>query len=269
MELSSPYEEEIKTFDALVKANNEDKVAALRVPAEAMPYKLLDDTPFTFVDTEELLEELKHKLSRASEIAIDLEHHSQRTFLGVTCLMQISTREEDFIVDTIALQKKLGIALRGIFDDPSIIKVLHGADQDVEWLQRDFGLYLVNMFDTGQAARTLPHKQIGLAYLLQTYCSVLADKKYQLADWRVRPLPAEMQKYAREDTHYLLYIYDRIRIDLLEQGTARNALNPKSLLRSTCHKSHALCLKVYQKPVVKDYNYFAIVERSRHTHSFN
>lgn len=90
----------------------------MRVPAEPMPYKLLDDTPFTFVDSEELLEELRVKLSRASEIAIDLEHHSQRTFLGITCLMQISTREEDFIVDTIALQKKLGDALRGIFDDP-------------------------------------------------------------------------------------------------------------------------------------------------------
>ena len=48
----------------------------MRVPAEPTPYKLLDDTPFTFVDTEELLEELRVKLSRAKEIAIDLEHHS-------------------------------------------------------------------------------------------------------------------------------------------------------------------------------------------------
>ena len=68
--------------------------------------------------------------------------------------------------------------MRGIFDDPNIVKVLHGADSDVEWLQRDFGLYLVNMFDTGQAARTLGLKQYGLAHLLQKYCSVLADKKY-------------------------------------------------------------------------------------------
>ena len=33
-----------------------------------------------------------------------------------------------------------------------------------------------------------------------------------MADWRIRPLPAEMIRYAREDTHYLLYVYDRISI---------------------------------------------------------
>ena len=173
------------------------------------------------------------------------------------------------MVDTIALQKSLGDALRSVFDNPNIVKILHGADSDVEWLQRDFGLYIVNMFDTGQASRTLGLKQFGLGFLLQYYCQVLADKKYQLADWRIRPLTDEMLKYAREDTHYLLYIYDRIRIDLLEAGTIRNALNPKSLLRSTYHKSTALALKAYQKPIVKDYSYFAIVERNRLTHSVN
>lgn len=29
-------------------------------------------------------------------------------------------------------------------------QVLHGSDHDVTWLQRDFNLYLVNLFDTGQ-----------------------------------------------------------------------------------------------------------------------
>ena len=31
-----------------------------------------------------------------------------------------------------------------------VMQVLHGSDHDVFWLQRDFGLYVVNMFDTGQ-----------------------------------------------------------------------------------------------------------------------
>lgn len=39
-----------------------------------------------------------------------------------------------------------------------------------------------------------------------------ADKRFQLADWRVRPLTSEMLHYARCDTHYLLYCYDRLRV---------------------------------------------------------
>ena len=38
------------------------------------------------------------------------------------------------------------------------------------------------------------------------------DKKYQLADWRVRPLPEELVLYARMDTHYLLYIFDCLKV---------------------------------------------------------
>lgn len=104
-ELSNPYENEVKHFDGFVKANDEVRAAALKVPAEAMAYKTLGETPFTFVDTPDLLDEMATKLSAVTEIAIDLEHHNQRTFLGLTCLMQISTRTEDFIVDTLALFK--------------------------------------------------------------------------------------------------------------------------------------------------------------------
>lgn len=45
-----------------------------------------------------------------------------------------------------------GMTRRFVIDDA---QVLHGADSDIVWLQRDFGLYIVNMFDTGQAARVL------------------------------------------------------------------------------------------------------------------
>jgi exosome complex exonuclease RRP6 len=55
---------------------------------------------------------------------------------------------------------------------------------------------------------------------------VIADKKYQLADWRTRPLSDEMIKYAREDTHFLLYIYDCMRKELIEKGAKTNSSNP-------------------------------------------
>jgi exosome complex exonuclease RRP6 len=48
--------------------------------------------------------------------------------------MQISTREKDWIIDTIKLRMILGDKIRHIFDDPKKVKVLHGADMDVQWL---------------------------------------------------------------------------------------------------------------------------------------
>jgi exosome complex exonuclease RRP6 len=57
---------------------------------------------------------------------------------------------------------------------------------DIGWLQRDLGLYVVNMFDTGQASRVLSYERLSLSYLLKKFCGVTANKQYQLADWRIR-----------------------------------------------------------------------------------
>lgn len=55
-------------------------------------------------------------------------------------------------------------------------------------MQRDFGIYVINMFDTGQASRQLKKESFSYAYLLSFYCKIIANKAYQKADWRVRPL---------------------------------------------------------------------------------
>ena len=62
-----------------------------------------------------------------------------------------------------------------MFADPAIVKVMHGADSDVLWLQRDFGLFPVGLFDTGQAARVLELQGLGLAHLLQRHCNFKAS----------------------------------------------------------------------------------------------
>ena len=76
--------------------------------------------------------------------------------------------------------------LNEVFTNPDICKILHGSTCDIQWLQRDFGVYIVNMFDTGEAARVLSYLRFSLAYLLDKFCNVTADKQYQLADWRIR-----------------------------------------------------------------------------------
>ncbi|KAF5828156.1 hypothetical protein DUNSADRAFT_18110 [Dunaliella salina] len=224
------------------------------------PPRPLEETPIAWVDTPEALNAVASELQGEQHIAVDLEHHSYRSFQGFTCLMQLSSRTKDYIVDTLALRKHIGPALIGIFANPGIVKVLHGADHDVLWLQRDFHLYLVNMFDTGQATRVLSYPSNSLAFLLEQFCGVKADKRFQLADWRARPLSPEMLDYARGDTHYLLYCYDRLKQELVNMG---DQVPPSLLaqggpqaptpcvgglaLATVLERSRQLCLASYEK----------------------
>uniref|UniRef100_A0A182NG92 Exosome complex component 10 homolog n=1 Tax=Anopheles dirus TaxID=7168 RepID=A0A182NG92_9DIPT len=241
-----PYEFELDRFQPA-------KGAFERVEPREPP--LLEQTELMFVDQVSQVRDLLRELTAASEIAIDLEHHSYRSYQGFTCLMQLSTRSKDYIVDTLALRDELHV-LNEVFTDPKKLKVLHGSISDIEWLQRDLGLYLVNMFDTGEAARVLQFSRIGLQFLLRHYCNIDTDKAFQLADWRIRPLPINFIEYARKDTHYLLYIYDRMKNELLEKG--------EGLLQTVFDKSTFICKQRYQKPIVNEDSVMNIYRRSRY-----
>lgn len=169
---------------------------------------------------------------------MNLQHHSFRTYQGITCLIQISTSDDDFVIDVFPLWSDMEL-LNEVFTDPSILKVFHGADFDIIWLQRDLGIYVVNMFDTGLAAKMMNYNHLSLSYLVSKFVDYSMDKRYQLADWRIRPIPEEMLNYARFDTRFLLYIYRAMKNELLEKGDGT-----ANLLRVVMDKSREMCLKV-------------------------
>lgn len=191
-----------------------------------------------------MLEELK----QAKEIAVDLEHHDQHTYIGIVSLMQISTRDKDWIVDTLKPWRQKLQSLNEVFADPGIVKVLHGAFMDAVWLQRDLGLYLVGLFDTHHACRALGYPGGSLAFLLKKFVNVDAQKQYQTADWRVRPLPQEFFDYARSDTHYLLYIFDCMRNELIERSNFDLPDHEGDKLWSVLQKSSEVALQRYEHP---------------------
>lgn len=254
LQLQHPYYPEIKAL----------KYAEWQLEASQDAYKKIpvEDASFLWVNSDETLAEMMKMLSKPENrvMAVDLEHHSYRSYLGLVCLMQISTATEDFLVDTLVLRSKLQI-LNTVFCDPQRVKVLHGSDMDILWLQRDLGLYIVNLFDTGQAARLLQYPRFSLAYLLKRHCAIDADKQYQLADWRIRPLDKNMVKYAREDTRYLLYIYDQMKHELLAQSDTTRS----SLLFEALQNSSKICLQVYVKPEVSDDDCVALSEKLKGT----
>jgi exosome complex exonuclease RRP6 len=177
----------------------------------------LHQTPCTWVATEQALHAVAQKLSGVDEFGVSVVEHSYRSYRGFIALMQISTRDEDFLLDALELRRSLP-ALNDAFTNPRITKVMHQADSAVQWLQRDFGLYLVSLFDTHQAARVLEMQSYALAHLVKHTCGVDIEKSVRtsatagLADWRVRPLPDDLVRSAREDAHFLLHAYADLRL---------------------------------------------------------
>lgn len=110
---SHPYEFELERFEPLQQQ--------LRKTTPQQP-KPLDETPLIEITTPETLEALVDELRKHSEFSVDLEHHSYRTFMGITCLMQISTTEKDYLIDTLVLRDKLCV-LNEVFTKPTIVKV--------------------------------------------------------------------------------------------------------------------------------------------------
>ncbi|CAH8841773.1 unnamed protein product [Trichobilharzia szidati] len=242
-EYPHPYQPELEAFSGCLSTWE-------AMLSEDFPTKPLDES-YRFVNQLEALQETVNAISVCKYIAVDLEHHNFRSFLGITCLIQISTSDTDYVIDALALRDHLSI-LNEVFTDPKIVKVFHGSDSDLMWLQRDFGVYVVNLFDTGIASHLLQYCRFSLSYLLHRFVGVNPNKKYQLADWRMRPLPDELIEYARTDTHYLLHIASRM----------CQELHDRNLLSIAHERGRQLCLKCYTKPVFSRRGYLELYRQA-------
>jgi exosome complex exonuclease RRP6 len=66
---------------------------------------------------------------------------------------------------------------------------------------------LVQLLQSGKTVEKLSLNFISLEKITKLFLNVDLDKTFQVADWRIRPLPKGMLDYARNDSHYLIPIY--------------------------------------------------------------
>ncbi len=168
------------------------------------------------------LHALTEWLAQEPLIAVDTESNSLFAYRERVCLIQLSTRSADYIVDPLAIDNLA--PLGALFAAPHIEKVLHAAENDVMVLRRDFDFRFVNIFDTAAAARIIGRKAVGLASMLEEFFGVVLDKRYQRANWAARPIPAEQLDYARMDTHYLPTLRDILYQQLVQGDHLAEAL---------------------------------------------
>jgi ribonuclease D len=188
-----------------------------RDAAAAAPSPTAAECPVPeMIETAEALTRFAGVLRRKRVIAVDLEADSMYHFQERVCLIQISTLQENAIIDPLAVPDLSELA--PVFANPRIEKVFHGADYDIRSLHRDFGIVIHNLFDTQIAVRFLGFHETGLEAVLGREFGVSMDKKYQKKDWSQRPLPPEMLSYAAGDTTHLIPLARRLRKRLERRG---------------------------------------------------
>ena len=208
----------------------------------------LSPSNFAFVDTPVALVAAVTELTGLPRLAIDIEHHSVHTYSGLTCLIQISTGQKEYLIDCIALRNELDTVLGPLLSSPAVLKVLHGGSGDVLWLLRDFNIRLLNVFDTFECSQLLGFDQRSLAALVEKYAHTALDKSLQkIGDWRQRPLPRAYIDYARADVHWLLYIADCLGAELkaCSDGISVSATFRDTPLGKAGQRSQSLSLIEY------------------------
>src|SRR5581483_6559935 len=130
------------------------------------------------------------------------------------CLLQITTPDGDDLIDPLA-----PIDLQPLLDVfASHELIMHGADYDLRLLRKHHSFIPTAIFDTMIASRLLGDLQFGLINLVFQYLGITLDKGSQKADWARRPLTERMEEYARNDTHHLKPLADRLRAALEAKG---------------------------------------------------
>jgi ribonuclease D len=166
------------------------------------------------VDALEKLEAFLPKLRAATWVAVDTEADSLHAYPEKVCLIQISTTVGDRLIDPLA-----GFDLKPLLAALSEhVLIMHGADYDLRLLCKHHEFVPSSIFDTMLAARLLGVRQFGLSNLVETFLGVKLEKGAQKANWAIRPLTDKMLRYARNDTHYLKPLADKLEVDLQAKG---------------------------------------------------
>ncbi|MCE5335035.1 MAG: ribonuclease D [Desulfobacteraceae bacterium] len=175
----------------------------------------MEISPVVVIENRAEFSKLIDSLQHAAHIAVDTESNSFYAYYNRICLIQVSTENQDYIIDPLAFDDISDLGT--ILADPAVEKIFHAAPNDVAGLKRDFKFCVRNIFDTAIAAKILGYQQLGLARILNEHFGVCLNKKWQRHDWGKRPLRPEQLDYARLDTHYLIALRHRLAAELQEK----------------------------------------------------
>jgi len=174
---------------------------------------------YEMIKSQSRLEELAKELANEDIIAVDTEADSFYHYFDKTCLVQIATRRNAYVIDPLALGGPAELAPLGpVFASPEVCVVFHAAEYDIFVLKRDCGFTFSNLFDTMVSAQLLGYSAIGLAALIEHHFGIKIPKDEQRSDWSRRPLTDKQLAYAVGDVLYLIRLVKTLKKELKKAG---------------------------------------------------
>ncbi|CAM3818001.1 Ribonuclease D [Litorimonas haliclonae] len=156
--------------------------------------------------TENLAEFCEH--AEAQEfVCVDTEFMRESTFYSELCLIQMSTKDREVIVDPLADDIDLAPFCKMLMAK-SVTKVLHAARQDMEIFYQLCETVPGPIFDTQIAAMALGFgDSVGYGALVKGRLNINLDKGARFTDWSRRPLSEKQLSYALADVTHLRDLY--------------------------------------------------------------
>lgn len=162
--------------------------------------------PYWIKQPAELAERLAQRPAR---IGLDTEFVRERTYWPQLALVQMAVADEILLIDP--LIPGMPQALAPWLSDPSILKVMHSASEDLVAFKCACGALPRPLFDT-QIGAGLAGIGAGMGYqkLVQEITGVHLAKGETRSDWLRRPLSPAQLDYAADDVRHLFAIHDAL-----------------------------------------------------------
>lgn len=190
--------------------------------APQLAYTLISDT----ASLERSIELWTQDSITDRRIAIDTEFIRERTYAPVLEMVQIASPNGHIgLIDVPAIKDLT--ALWQFLDDPTLTKLVHAGNQDVEIMALAFGRPLNGpWFDTQVAGAFLGiGLQAGYGAIVQQVLHVKLDKEEGFSDWSRRPFTDSMLNYAAGDVHYLHALETWLSERLAKRGRTQWAID--------------------------------------------
>jgi ribonuclease D len=172
------------------------------VHEKIIDHPLVPPRPGELITTSTALAEFIQHLRQQHSFAYDSEFIGELSYYPRLCLIQAATTQRIGLIDPLA-----GLDLRPFWQllcDPSIQKIVHAGEQDIEPVHRLSGSPAANIFDTQIAAGFVGLSYpVGLSKLIHELLKVKIDKGLTFTHWDQRPLTPLQLKYAADDVRYL------------------------------------------------------------------